>query len=186
MERYMLHLQNSDYTPKDATTLLRKARELSHGMDVTVRDTRVSSKYLEYDVSIKKENLDTLVEKLSSLGKIDHAKHVTEESIKKEDAVKQGIFYFNNERFWECHEVLEGVWKNCFEGEKDLVQGVILIAAGLVHYQKNEDEICLSIFGRALDKLSKASGKYYDIDVDLIRKKISAMKNSGEISTFEI
>ena len=186
MERFMLHLKNSDYVPKDAISLLRKARELSHGMDVTVRDTRVSSKYLEYDVSIKKEDLDTFVEKLSSLGEIDHAKHVTEESIMKEDAVKQGIFYFNNERFWECHEVLEGVWKKCYEGEKDLVQGIILIAAGLVHYQKNEDEICLSIFGRALEKLNKASGKYYGIDVDLLRKKISTMKNAGTISTFEI
>lgn len=182
----MLHLKNSAYVPKDAISLLRKARELSHGMEVTVRDTRVSSKYLEYDVSIKKEDLDVFVEKLSPLGEIDHAKHVVEESIKKEDAVKQGVFYFNNERFWECHEVLEGVWKNCYEGEKDLVQGIILIAAGFVHYQKNEEDICLSIFGRALEKLSKASGKYYDINVDMLREKISKMKNSGKISTFEI
>ena len=53
---------------------------------------------------------------------------------------------------------LKGVWKKTHEGEKDLVQGIILVAAALVHYQKYENEICLSIMKRAMEKLSNASG----------------------------
>src|SRR3970282_763239 len=109
-----------------------------------------------------------------------------EEKKPKEDSIKEGIFYFNNERFWECHEILESVWKNCYEGERDLVQGIILVAAALVHYQKNENKICISILGRALKKLSNATGNYYNIDVDSLKNKIAEMKNSGQVATFVI
>ena len=85
---------------------------------------------------------------------------MVEQNIEKEKAISEGIDYFNNERFWECHETLEGVWKNCDGNEKFLVQGLILVAAGLVHYQKDEDSICINIFNRALEKLENSNGKY--------------------------
>lgn len=182
----MLHLKNENYIPKDASELLHQSRDLSSGMNVTIRDTRVSSKYLEFDVTIKKENLDELLTKMKPIGELDHAKHVVEEEIPKEDAIQDGISYFNNERFWECHEVLEGVWKKCYEGEKDLVQGIILVAAALVHFQKNEDDICISILNRALNKLANSSGKYYNIDVDILRSKVNQIITSRQIFTFSI
>ena len=182
----MLHLKNDNYFPKDASELLHQSRELSSGMNVTIRDTRVSRKFLEFDVSIKKENLDELLSKFKPLGDLDHAKHIVEEEISKEDAIKDGISYFNDERFWECHEVFEGVWKKCYDGEKILVQGIILVAAALVHYQKNENEICISILNRALAKLTKAPGQYYNIDVDSLRNKVNEIITSGKITTFLI
>ena len=182
----MLHLKNENYNPKDASKLLHQSREFSSGMDVTIRDTRVSRKFLEFDVSIKQENLDELLTKMKPLGELDHAKHVVEEEIPKEDAIKDGISYFNDERFWECHEVFEGVWKKCYEGEKVLIQGIILVAAALVHFQKNEDQICISILNRALAKLSNANGQYHDIDVDGLRKKVNEIIISGKITTFLI
>ncbi len=182
----MLHLKNDNYFPKDASELLHKSREFSSGMNVTIRDTRVSKKFLEFDVSINKENLDELLDKMKPLGDLEHAKHVVEEEIPKEDAIKTGISYFNEERFWECHEVFEGVWKKCYEGEKDLVQGIILVAAALVHYQKNENKICISILNRASNKLANATGIYHNIDVDSLRNKVNEIITSGKISTFLI
>jgi len=182
----MLHLKNENYIPKDASNLLHQSRELSAGMNVTIRDTRVSRKFLEFDVSIKKENLDELLTKIKPLGELDHAKHVVEEEIPKEDAIADGISYFNDERFWECHEVFEAVWKKCYEGEKNLVQGIILVAAALVHYQKNENQICISILNRASSKLSNATGQYHNIDVDSLRNKVNEITTSGKITTFLI
>ena len=186
MDRFMLHLKNENYIPKNASELLHQSRDLSSGMNVTIRDTRVSRKFLEFDVSINKENLDELLAKMKPLGELDHAKPVIEEEIPKEDAIKEGISYFNDERFWECHEVFEGVWKKCVEQEKILVQGIILVAAALVHYQKNENQICLSILNRALLKLGNAPGQYNNIDVDSLRNKINEIITSGKITTFLI
>lgn len=106
--------------------------------------------------------------------------------MEKEEAIEKGREYFNYERFWECHETLEGVWKKTYEGEKDLVQGIILVAAAFVHSQKNENDICLSILKRAMEKFGNSSSKYYEIDVDVLRHKVSEIISSGKIVTFTI
>ena len=180
----MVHLKNSGYVPTDAKTLLAKADQLTSEMDVIVRDVRVSTKYLEFDVSVKKEELDKVIKKFSSIGSLDDARPVVEEKIEKEDALQRAKKYFNDEKYWECHEVLEGVWKKTHEGEKDLVQGIILVAAALVHYQKNENDICISIMKRAMEKLSSASGIYCNVDMDHFRKIIEKMISSTKIEPF--
>ncbi len=183
----MLHLKNSsDLNRKMAKDILRQSRRLAAGMDLILRDCRISKQYVEFDTTIPQSNLDELIEKLSSIGSLDHAKHVVEEIVEKEEALSEGISYFNNERFWECHEILEGVWKNCDGDEKSLVQGLILVAAALVHYQKYEDSICISIFNRALEKLENSSGNYHNIDIDKIKKTVNEMISSKDVSSFLI
>jgi len=183
----MLHLKNSsELNRKMAKDILRQSRRLASDMDLILRDCRISKKYVEFDTSISQSNLDELVEKLSPIGKLDHAKHIVEEIVEKEQAINDGITYFNNERFWECHEILEGVWKNCTGNEKFLVQGLILIAAGLVHYQKDEDAICISIFNRALEKLENSKGEYHNIDIDKIKQTVTEMINLKDVSSFLI
>jgi hypothetical protein len=49
--RYMLFLHNSSYQPKDNLWLKNKARMLSSASGITIRDTRVSRSYIEYDIS---------------------------------------------------------------------------------------------------------------------------------------
>ena len=182
----MVHLINSGYVPVDAKTLLAKADNLTSEMGIIIRDMRVSTKYLEFDVSVKKEELDVVVKKFETIGSLHDARHVVEEKIEKEEAIKRAKQYFNDERYWECHEVLEGVWKKTHEGEKDLVQGIILVAAALVHYQKYENDICLSILRRAMDKFVNVSGMYYEIDVNEFQKVVRNMISSKSIAPFMI
>lgn len=182
----MLHLENHGFVPADAPALLRRARDLCSGMSATLRDVRISSRYVEYDVSVAEGAVEDLVTKLRPIGPLDHARLVVEEKIGKEQAVADGIAYFNDERFWEAHEVLEGVWKRSHEGEREMVQGLILVAAAFVHYQKNENRICLSIMGRALAKLSAMEGEYFGIDVSALRRRVSEIRATGAISTFAI
>ena len=184
MDRFMLHLKNSDYVPKDARTILSNSRDLTYGMTVNIRDCRISSKFIELDVSIHKSNLELLIEKLSSIGNIDNSRHIIEEKIEKNQLIKDGIFYFNNERFWECHEALEGAWKQSIGDEKELIQGLILVAAALVHYQKDEDTISLSVLGRALKKLHNKSGQYHQINIDMVKQKTIKILDEKKIFIF--
>ena len=184
MDRFMLHLKNSKYLPKDAKTLLNNSRDLIYGITAVIRDCRVSSKFIELDISVHKNNLELLLEKLVPIGQIDDSRLIIEEEIEKEKLVKDGISYFNEERFWECHEALEGAWKKSKDDEKELIQGLILVAAALVHYQKAEDDICLSVLGRALEKLHDKSGQYCRINVDHVKQKVIAMLDKKEIFTF--
>ena len=93
----MIHLKNDRFTPSDSRELIYKARNYCIDMDASVRVARVSSKFVEFDVEVKKEELDLMVEKLSPIGKLDNARHIVEENIEKEIGVKDGIFYFNND-----------------------------------------------------------------------------------------
>ena len=53
-----------------------------------------------------------------------------------------------------------------------------------MHYQKDEDDICLSVLGRAIKKLHGKSGQYYQINVDKVKQKTIEMLDKKEIFTF--
>ncbi len=78
------------------------------------------------------------------------------------------------------------MWKKCYRKERQVIQGIILVAAAFAHSQKNDDGIALGIFGRALEKISDFSGTYNNIDVDRIQRKITEMRQTKEITIFQI
>ncbi len=186
MERYMIHLKNNGYHPMHSSDLVHRAREFCSDMHASIRVARVASKFLEFDVSINPNDMDLLIKKLSPIGELDNTRHVVEEKIEKEEGIKDGVFYFNNERFWESHESLEGVWKKCYGKEKELVQGIILLAVAFAHRQKNENSIGIGMLGRALEKLGDSPAVYGNIDVDRIRNKIKEMQTTKDLTVFEI
>ncbi|AJW71325.1 DUF309 domain-containing protein [Nitrosopumilus adriaticus] len=187
MERYLLHFKNEKYLPQNCRELAHKARDLAADMkNVSVRLARVATKFIEFDVAAEKEDLDSLVDKLSPIGDLDNVRHVFEEHIDKEKGIKDGIFFFNNERFWECHEAFEGVWNQCYGREKELVQGIILVAVAFAHQQENEENIGIGMLSRALEKLGSSPSMYHSIDVDRIRKKCVEMQQAKKLTMFEI
>ena len=186
VERYLLHFKNEKYLPQNCRELAHRARDLASDMDVSVRLARVASKFIEFDVASENVDLDPLVERLSPIGEIDNVRHVVEEHMDKDKGIKDGIFYYNNERFWECHEAFEGVWNQCYGREKELVQGIILVAVAFAHEQENEESIGIGMLKRALEKLGTSPSMYYSIDVDRIRKKAVEMQQAKKLTRFEI
>lgn len=182
----MLHLHNNGYMPVNSRELVHKARELLSDFGASVRVARVASKFIEFDVSVEKEKLDSVIKKLGIIGKLDNTRHIVEEEIEKEAGIKDGIYYFNNERFWEAHEAWEGVWKKCSGREKEVIQGIILVAVAFAHSQKNDDTIGLGMFGRALEKIGDFTGMYHNIDVDKIKNKITEMRKLNEMTRFQV
>ena len=186
MERYMLHFKNTKYGPEHSREIIYKARDLTSDLDVSVRVARISKKFVEIDVGVEKGDLDTLVEKLSPIGPIDNIRHVFEEEIEKEQGITDGVFYFNNERFWESHEAFEGVWKQCFGREKEILQGIILFAVAFAHAQEDELSIGIGMLQRVLEKLGTSPSMYHSIDIDRIRNKATEMQQANDLTIFEI
>ena len=182
----MIHLKNNGYHPIHSSDLVHRARKICSDMHASIRVARVASKFVEFDVSVNPSELDMLIGKLSPIGELDNTRHVVEEKVEKEKGIKDGIFYFNNERFWESHESLEGVWKQCYGREKELVQGIILLAVAFAHRQKGENSIGVGMLSRALDKLGDSPAMYDGIDVDRIRNKIKEMQKTKNLIIFEI
>lgn len=187
LQRYFVHLHNKSYSPKDATVLLIKARELA-GPKVVVRDSRVSKKYIEFDTSIPDgASAEKTLGALAKISPIASYEHIVEQHMERDEAIRKAIELFNEEKYWGTHEALEMVWKDTPPGrERDLVNGIILVAAALVHDQKDEQDICMSILRRAAKKLDNATGDYHGIDMDRFVERVHKMLDSGRAERFTI
>jgi predicted metal-dependent hydrolase len=183
----MAYFKNQNYKPDDAHELLLTARTLVDSAKITIRDLRISTMHIEIDVSVHIiSDLEKAKSRLLSLGEFIEADEVHERILTKEDAISLARELFNSEKYWSTHEVLEGVWKISTGEEKDLLNGIILVAAAMVHFQKNEIEVGISILKRAKTKLSKSKFTYYTIDMDLLKKNITQLIKTSNIEIFTI
>jgi len=188
MIRFMVYLNNQQFSSLDANFILKKARKSVGTYDIIVRDCRVSRFFIELDISIsKEEKIENIIDSLKEISSLKEFVEVKERVFKKkEEVMERAIQLFNEEKYWWSHEVLEGIWKIASGSEKELLNGLILVAAAFVHDQKNEKEISLSILQRSLTKLSSSSGTYYAINVDIIKEKIKNIIENKQILRFTI
>lgn len=49
---------------------------------------------------------------------------------------RQGVALFNGVRYWHAHEAWETLWHAAPDEERDFYQGLIQVAAGLLHLQR--------------------------------------------------
>jgi predicted metal-dependent hydrolase len=174
MMRYLVRLANSQgYTPTDVKLLQAKIRELLGSAD-KIGNLRISTSAIEFDLFAEQTDLNRskslLEEKISkvvTLRPID-PRFPTKGG---EEMLREGVELFNQERFWEAHEVLEEIWHPATGADRDIIQGLILTAAALVHYQKNEQAVCISILGRAREKLG-ARDHFKGVDIERLRAGI--------------
>jgi hypothetical protein len=183
----MLHLQNTiPYTPKHASMLLQRARELLEP-EASIRDARISKRYIEFDTSIS-EGMDmkTIIAKVEVIAPLAGYEEIVERHMEKDKAVERAVQLFNDERYWEAHEALEYVWKNAMGVEREILNGIILVAAAFVHDEKDEPDVCISILCRARKKLDPVSGNYHGININRIADMISEIINTGKVHRFTI
>jgi uncharacterized protein len=183
----MVYLKNEKYLPQDASSILSLSRNILQDYKIIIRDVRIATHFLELDVSIPVTlEIEKIKPKLSGIGSIVEMDRIVETDLEKKISLKMARELFNNEKYWKAHEVLEGTWKHTQGDERALLNGVILVAAALVHYQKGEQAICISIMKRALVKLNNAYGNYHDIDIDSIKSQVTNIVNSSKVSSFKI
>jgi hypothetical protein len=53
-----------------------------------------------------------------------------------EELFRRGISLFNGVRYWHAHEAWEELWRAARDEERDFYQGLIQVAAGLLHLQR--------------------------------------------------
>ena len=100
MQRYVGHLANIRYTPKDAHKLLNTARDLLRDTGSLVVDTRVSARYIELDTFIpESKSINDIVEMLVDIMPVVEYEHIVEKNLPKEDAIRYGISLFNHGKY---------------------------------------------------------------------------------------
>jgi len=103
------------------------------------------------------------------------------------DPVQEGIRLFNEEYFFEAHEVLEDLWKREHGKSKLFLQGLIQICAAYHHFQNGNLIGAETLLERGAQKMRSYPPDYLGIDatklldhVDRDRKRIGKMQRGEE------
>ena len=192
MHRYLIRIENSkNLKPEQSLVVLIELRRKAEEFGTVIKNLRVTDLAFEFDLysndeGSKRKTIDDLT---GEYGKFLNERDLAEDGLNpsqyqsKADTVKLALDLFNQQRYWECHETLEQIWRRQEKGtEKDVQQGIILAASALVHYQKNEDSVCLGMIPRAMEKLSGWSEEfYYSFNVEKLKGTLEEMQRSRTI-----
>ena len=67
----------------------------------------------------------------------------------------RGVALFNGVRYWHAHESWETLWRAAPDEERDFYQGLILLAAGLLHLQRRNMRGARNKLGEGIAKLTQ-------------------------------
>lgn len=105
------------------------------------------------------------------------------------DRIRDGIRLFNEEFFFEAHEVLEEAWHEEHGEPRLFLQGLIQICAGFHHYQNGNFRGAAELLDRGTQKMRRYPDRYMGIDaagllgqIDRARVGVERLRNgqSGE------
>ena len=176
--------------PPESKAFLESVRAVAKSLMLEVRNPkRTSYVALEVDVFAKsRQDFDLFLAALEPLGRLEFSRdlNVAPPHKGKPALVAEARDYFNSERYWEAHEVLEGIWRNTEGGEKSFLQGLILVCAALVHHQKGEDNVALGILRRGVKQVAYDRPSYHGIDVRGVAAEAEGILSTKLFRVFRI
>ncbi len=196
-KRILVVFKNNGFTPLDIHTIRSSLSEFIHRKQLSVRfsNIRVSSLNIQVDIYIVNQAdaagfvNRAFGEWMQILDVVDlSVDHYS--SMSYHEIIKRAVELFNQERFWEFHEAVEAAWRSESQGpRKELLQGLILVAAALVHAQKGRTQVGLSILERGLGKLQsapKGTAILPQINLEEIVNQVESIITKRELTPFKL
>ncbi|MBX8631313.1 MAG: DUF309 domain-containing protein [Candidatus Thermoplasmatota archaeon] len=189
--RYLVRIENSGHLDVSQYRPLRQRLVAALGSaGCRVNSSRITGIAVEVDFfAPDTESAERGRRILSGIGKVLSYDILSVEKRDERTAaqvMEEARRLFNEERFWEVHEMVEGLWRKAAGRERQILQGIILYAAAYVHYQKNEMQTAIGMLGRALSLLNGEEKMYECFDLGLMRKKAVKMIDTGIVEVFRL
>ena len=99
------------------------------------------------------------------------------------DPIQEGIRLFNEEYFFEAHEVLEEVWRQEHGEPRLFLQGLIQVCAAYHHFQNGNLVGAITLLQRGADKMRHYPPRYLGIDASGLIAHID--RNRGRIEAIQ-
>ena len=78
----------------------------------------------------------------------------------------QGIELFNQEEFFECHDVLEELWTDWVGPERRFFQGLIQVSVSLFHFGNSNFVGARKLYHASRGKLEPYAPQFMGLDLD--------------------
>ncbi len=86
--------------------------------------------------------------------------------------MKQGVEFYNDSKYWECHEELEDHWlADMGDNARYVYWVVIQVATSLYHFEDGNLAGAKGMINKAKDKITKC--KKYGVESDIMNKFLS-------------
>lgn len=92
------------------------------------------------------------------------------------DQMREGIRLFNAREFFECHEVLEDLWRSASGEPRAFYQGLIQLAVGFYHLMNGNYRGTTSVLRRGMDMLRPYAPAYLGVEVDSLLSAVEACR----------
>ena len=79
---------------------------------------------------------------------------------------RRGVALFNGVRYWHAHEAWETLWRAAPDEERDFYQGLIQVAAGLLHLQRRNMRGARNKLAEGLEKLRPYQPAHHGVFVN--------------------
>lgn len=83
-----------------------------------------------------------------------------------EELFRRAVSLFNGVRYWHAHEAWEELWRAAPDEERDFYQGLIQVAAGLLHLQRRNARGARNKLSEGLDRLERYAPTHRGIFVN--------------------
>ena len=70
-----------------------------------------------------------------------------------DEIFRRGVSLFNGVRYWHAHEAWEDLWRAAPDEDRDFYQGLIQVAAGLLHLQRRNARGARNKLREGIDRL---------------------------------
>ncbi len=185
--RFLIRLRETNVPGEK---LLSTVRTVAKALGVSPRNPKWTSYgALELDIFTPgRADFELFISAVRPIAEIEFTKDLNLVPLHKAEPrlLDEARHLFNDERYWECHEVLEGVWRTKQGEEKRLLQGIILVCAAFVHHQKGEEAVAFGVLGRAVKQLEYPEPDYGGFDVSELKRDVEGIIQSREFSNFHV
>ncbi len=82
------------------------------------------------------------------------------------EVLRQGVRLFNDEEFFECHDVLEELWTETIGPERNFYQGLIQAAVALFHFTEGNWGGARRLSHSSVRYLNPYRAEFLGLDVD--------------------
>ena len=78
----------------------------------------------------------------------------------------QGIEAFNQEEFYACHDILEAIWLESAELNRNFYQGILQIAVACYHLNHQNWQGAVTLLGEGIRRLHSYSPDWEGVNID--------------------
>ena len=92
--------------------------------------------------------------------------------------LKAAVALFNRREYFECHEILEEIWHEAVEEDKNFYEGLIRFATGLhLRFNRRAPQGAINLLTQGLMRIENYRPAYHGVDVARLYDEIDAHVN---------